>query len=150
MNENPTKNLCYQKRKVILTEDIEINIIEIPKIYKKIGEKENEKLIEWLSFLEAPDSKEVLSYMENNENMKKAKEKLNVISGDAKIRRIAELRKKALMDEKDAEYTGYTNGLEEGKSQTISEMVRKMKEKKTDIKYIMEITGLSEEEIKKI
>ena len=147
-----------KKRKVILTEDIEINIIEIPKIYKKVGEKENQKLIEWLSFLEAPDSKEVLSYMESNENMKKAKEKLNEISGDEKVRRIAELRKKAIMDEKDAEYTGYSNGLEEGIKQGKEEGYREgiikieknMKEKKEKIEYIMEITGLGKEEIEKL
>ena len=147
-----------KKRKVILTEDIEINIIEIPKIYKKVGEKENQKLIEWLSFLEAPDSKEVLSYMESNENMKKAKEKLNEISGDEKVRRIAELRKKAIMDEKDAEYTGYSNGLEEGIKQGkeegyregIIKIAKNMKEKKEKIEYIMEITGLGKEEIEKL
>ena len=149
-----------KKRKVILTEDIEINIIEIPKIYKKVGEKENQKLIEWLSFLEAPDSKEVLSYMESNENMKKAKEKLNEISGDEKVRRIAELRKKAIMDEKDAEYTGYSNGVrieegikqgkEEGYREGIIKIEKNMKEKKEKIEYIMEITGLGKEEIEKL
>ena len=80
------------------------------------------------------------------------------ISGDEKVRRIAELRKKAIMDEKDAEYTGYSNGLEEGIKQGkeegyregIIKIAKNMKEKKEKIEYIMEITGLGKEEIEKL
>ena len=135
----------------MLTDDIEFNIIELPKINKEPKGSEDEKLKEWLNFLENPESKEVQGYMKRNENMKAAREKLNEISKDEKARRIAELRQKAIMDEKEAEYTGYCNGLEEGIKQGIEqrniEIARSMKEEGIDIKHIIKVTGLSEEEI---
>ena len=100
------------------------------------NDKEN-KLKEWLSFLENPESEEVLYYMKNNENIKSAKEKLNTLSEDERVRRLAELREKAIMDEKEAKYTGYTEGRREGREEgrkqgkeaTKKEIAKKMKEK---------------------
>ena len=102
-----------KERKLILTEDMEINIIELPKMYRDKGE-EKEKLKQWLYFLENPESKEVASFMKENENMKQAKEKLDTMSEDARVRRLAELREKAILDEKEAKYTGYCEGKREG------------------------------------
>ena len=146
-----------ERRKIILTEDLEFNIIEVPKMYKEKQEDEK-KLIEWLKFLENPESKEVQRYMKNNENMKEAREKLDKMSKDEKVRRMAELRQKALMDEREAEYTGYSNGVEEGIKQGIRQgiqqgyrkIAKKMKNKGKNINEIIEITGLSEEEINKL
>lgn len=92
---------------------MEINIIELPKMYRDKGE-EKEKLKQWLYFLENPESKEVASFMKENENMKQAKEKLDTMSEDARVRRLAELREKAILDEKEAKYTGYCEGKREG------------------------------------
>ncbi len=82
--------------------------------------------------------------------MKNAKDKLDKISEDERVRRLAELREKAIMDEKEAEYTGYCNGLEEGIERNTKEIAKKMKEKGADIDFIIEVTGLSEEEILKL
>lgn len=143
--------------KIVLTEDLEFNIIEIPKMYKNKQPKE-EELVEWLAFLENPDSEEVRGYMKKNESMKEAREKLDKISKDEKVRRIAELRQKALMDEREAEYTGYSNGLEEGIKRGIKqghkeksiELAKKMKENGIDINLIIKITELNKEEIEKL
>ena len=59
--------------KMILTDLLEIVIIEIPKIYKNKAKKDKRKLLDWLYFLENPESKEVVKIMENNEGVKKAK-----------------------------------------------------------------------------
>ena len=45
-------------------------------------------------------------------------------------------------------YEARRKGLEEGKTEERKEIAKKMKEKGTDITYIIEITGLTEEEIK--
>ena len=140
-----------------MTEDLEFNIIEVPKMYKE-KQARDEKLIEWLKFLENPESKEVQGYMKNNENMKEAREKLDKMSKDEKVKRMAELRQKALMDEREAEYTGYSNGVEDGIKQGIKQgieqgyrkIAKKMKDKGKDIRDMIEITGLSEEEINKL
>ena len=141
-----------------MTDDFELNIIEIPKVYKLKSTGKEKKLKEWLTFLDKPDSKEVSDYMKSNENIKQAKEKLNEMSQDEKVRRLAELREKALMDEREAEYTGYCNGVEDGIKQGIEqgtasskkEIAKKMKMKGTDINFIIEITGLSKEEIEQL
>ena len=44
---------------------------------------------------------------------------------------------------------GKEEGLEQGKKQAQKEIARKMKEQKIDIKEIIKITGLTEEEIEK-
>ncbi len=149
-------------RKIVLTDDLEIHIIQLPKINERKVEGKEQKLKEWLEFLENPDSKEVLNYMNENKNMKEAKEKLNTMSEDERIRKLAELREKAILDEKEAEYTGYCKGEEaglkkgriEGREMGIKDatknIARNMKEKGIDIKTIMEVTNLSKQDIEEL
>ncbi len=149
-------------RKIILTDDFELNIIEIPKVYELKSTGKEKKLKEWLTFLDNPDSKEVSNYMKSNENIKQAREKLNEMSQDEKVRRLAELREKALMDEREAEYTGYCNGVEDGIKRGIEqgikqgstnskkEIAKKMKEENMTVDLIIKLTGLSKEEIEQL
>ena len=51
-------NFCIRKK--VLTDDFELHIIGLPKIKKEKADGKEEKLLEWLSFLENPESKEVL------------------------------------------------------------------------------------------
>lgn len=163
-------------RKNVLTDELEIHIIEIPKVYKLIGEKQKEELVKWLEFIEDPTSKEVEIYMNENEGIKEARNKLEGLSGDERLQKLEELRLKAIMDEKAERRFAIKKGLEEGlkkglekglkeglekgvkkgrekgikegRQQGIKEIAKKMKEKGEDTKYIQEITGLAEEEIK--
>ena len=144
-----------KKRKIILTDDLELHIIELPKVYREKAEGKEIKLKEWLQFLENPESKEVLNYMENNKNMKEAKEKLDTMSEDDRIRKLAELREKAILDKKEIEYTGYCKGKEdgkkegikEGKNKTLKTIIENMKKEGIEIENIIKLTGLSKEEI---
>jgi len=138
------------ERKYILTEDLEFHIIQLSKMYKLNAEGKEKKLIEWLYFLNNPESKEVQGYMKNNESMRQAKEKLDHMSDDKVVRRLAELREKAILDEREAEYTGYTKGKEEGVKEGVKLMAKKMKEEKITLETIMKITNLSKEEIEKL
>ena len=81
---------------------LELYIIEIPKV-KKILEKEtNNELAQQVQFLDNPNEKEVLKVMENNEEIKEAMEELEEVSKIKQLRRIAELKDKAIRDEKNA------------------------------------------------
>ena len=135
--------------KHVLTNDLELHIIELPKRRIVQGDEKAQKLMEWLAFLENPESEEVEKYMEKNVNIKEAKTKLEGISEDKRLQRIAELREKAILDEKEAKYTGYMNGLEEGRK-SIEQIVRRMKKANFSIDTIKEMTGLTEKEIEKI
>ena len=133
-----------KERKLMLTNDLEIHIIELPKM--KLEEGEESELIKWLKFLRDPESREVKKYMSENKEMKKASEKLKVISEDEKMQRIAELRQKAIMDEKAAIRFATEKGIDIGKK----EIAKKMKEEGSDYKFIQKVTGLTEEEIKEL
>ena len=85
--------------------------------------------------------------MKENEGIKEAKEKLEVMSEDERVQKLAELREKAIMDEKAIERFGRKAGKEEGIKEGIKQIAKKMKEKGMDIKLIEEITNLTEEEI---
>ena len=134
------------ERKKVLTDDFELHIIELPKMKKEKADGKEEKLLEWLSFLENPESKEVSSYMERNENMKQAKEKLNTLSADEEVRILAELREKAIRDEKSLKEAYYNEGL----ADKNRENAKKMKERGYKIEEIIEITNLTKEEIEKL
>ena len=96
--------------------------------------------------------------MKNNESMKKAKEKLNTMSEDETIRRLAELREKAILDELEVKAYNYkkgkNDGLEQGRAEGISqnnkEIAKKMKKKGYLVEDIIEITNLPKEEIEKL
>ena len=100
-----------------MTDDFEIHIIELPKIRERKANGKDKKLLEWLSFLENPESKEVTGYMEKNENMKQARERLNTLSADEEMRILAELREKAILDERSLKEGYYNDGIKVGKDE---------------------------------
>lgn len=140
--------------KRILTDRLEIIIIELPKA-KRIYEKDNKnKIVQWMMFLDNPNKQEVVQIMGENKNIKKAIEELEQVSGDEKIQRIAELREKAIRDEKAAlayaKENGYKKGFEQGIEEYKIEIVKNMLRNNMKIKDIEKITGLKQEEINKI
>ena len=124
----------------ILTDKLEIDIIELPKI--KGREKEKDKLLDWLYFLENPKSERVTEKMGENKEIKEATEKLDSLSEDERMQRIADLRLKAIMDEKAI----YAKGLENGKLA----VAKKMLELKISKETIAKATGLTMQEIENI
>lgn len=137
---------------VILTNDFEINIIEIPKVIEQAqnqekGTSEN-KLLVWLHFIQNPDE---VKEMEEIEEIKLAKEELEKIRQDKTAKRIAELREKYIMEVKSSESYGYDKGIEEGekagaKKEKI-EIAKKLLNSGMSIEKIQEIVELTEQEI---
>ena len=195
-------------KQVILTDRLELHIIMLPKVTEnrknqeefrnflnslenqdlergqgKMSKENEDELLDWLTFLIDPDSERVREKMKENEELKEAVEKLEAISEDENMRRVAELREKAIRDEiwfkesgrkmgikegreeglkqgrkkgiqegiqegiKQGLEQGKEQGLEEGKKMKNIENAKKMLEKKIPIETIMEITGLTKEEI---
>jgi predicted transposase/invertase (TIGR01784 family) len=132
----------------VLTDDMEIYIIELPK-FKKNGKKDNEtrKLDSWINFIEKP---EVDTVGEGNEKIKKAKEVLEEISQDEREAYLAELREKYIMDQKAIEGAGFDKGMKQGIEQGIEMTAKKMKQEKISIDTICKVTGLTKEEIEKL
>ena len=153
-------------KELVLTDMLELYIIEVPKV-KKILEKEpNNNLAQWIQFLDNPNEKEVLKSMENNEEIKEAMEELEVISKEKELRRLAELKEKAIRDEKnalahaieDGKNIGIAEGRKEGLKEGLKEVNKKLKDEKIEIakrllkigltvEQITEVTELSKQEI---
>lgn len=139
---------------IILTEKLEIHIIELEKLenIKTLNDTEK-KLLNWCKFIKNPVEVED-SIMSENEEIKKAKEELDKISQDAKERRLAELREKALMDEIAIRDSGFKEGIEqglkEGSQQEKISIAKNLLNLKVDINSISQATGLSVEEIEKL
>ena len=83
-----------EERNIILTDVLRIVIIELPKIYEK--ENEKNELLDWTYFLDKPDSEEVEEIMKENKGIREAKEKLEEVSRDEQMQRIAEWREDAI------------------------------------------------------
>lgn len=118
-----------------------VDIIELSKIYKKNVNKDD-VLLDWLYFIDSPESEEVEKIMEENKGIKEAKTKLEEISNDEIIQRIADWREGAERDEVSIKLTA--------KNEAKKEIAKKMLNKNIPIEEISELTGLSQKEIEKL
>ena len=129
----------YQK--IVLTDVMEIYIIELNK-FKDYKEKSNHNsLNSWIEFIESPEVVDM-----SNKEIQKAKKVLEEISQDEHEQYLAELREKYIMDQKAIEDAGYDKGLKAG----IEHIAKKMLSKKIDLNTISELTGLSIQELKNL
>ena len=147
--------------KIILTDAMEIYIIEIGKFKKYQGTERYKKLDSWIKFIENP---EVIDM--SNKEIVMAKKVLDEISQDEHERYLAEMREKYILDQNATEAAGYDKGLKEGHKKGIEEgikeghekgveegkkeIAKKMLEEKLDIELIEKVTNISKEELKKI
>ena len=148
--EGPYHERCKVMReynKEILTEDLEIHFIQIPKCKK---DDIKTKLDYWMQFIGNISKEGVEKAMEVNKEIKKAKEELEYLTGDEAQRRIAELREKAIRDEKANLRGAREEGMRKGAMKEKKEIAKKLKEMNANIDNIIELTGLTKEEIEKI
>lgn len=135
--------------------------IELPKFRKKNPDM-NDKIDQWICFIDDSNKEAVKMAEKNNVVLKKARKELDYLTGDAAVRRMAELREKWEMDEiavkKNAERIGKEEGRIEGRIEgnvegrmaEKKETAKKLLLKNMKIEEIIEITGLTEEEIKEM
>ena len=123
-------------KEILLTDKLNICIIELPKFKKYAKKSQNVELNSWIKFMNNPKEME---NMENpNKQIEKAKEVLKEISQDEREIYLAELREKYIMDQKAIEDAGYDKGVIAGSEAKTIEVIRKMKEKNIDIEIIKE------------
>ncbi len=147
-----------KKPQLVLTDKEEIVILELEKVRKAYEKCKEDKKAQWMLFLDDPNTKEVKEIMEKNEDIKDAVVTVHEMSEDEKLRRLAELREKAIMDEKAIRRAGYKRGMEDGMEagKTLGEknekikMAKRLKEMGMEVEKILEVTELSEEEIEEI
>ena len=136
-----------------MTDYFEIIIIEIPKVVKAYQKTPNDEVLQWMLFLDNPEKEEVARIMEENKDIKEAKEELERISQDDILRRKALNRTLEIADrlqlKKEAE-----EALEKGKNIGLkvktNEVVIKLKEMNLPIEQIAKAVELNEEDVKAI
>lgn len=135
----------------VLTNKLQLHYIQLPKFRAKC-KRISSKLEEWLTFIENENLEAIK--MSNNENIKKAEAELEYLTGDEETRRLAYLREKAIRDEISAmnwaKKDGMQKGMKKGMEKTKKEHAKKMLAKNIDIDLIIEITGLTREEIENL
>ena len=99
------KTICIL---IILTDVLELYIIELPKFTRCSGKEKYAELDEWIKFIEKPG---VIDMENTNKEVKKAKEVLEEISQDEHERYLTELRQKYILDQKAIEDAGYDKRL---------------------------------------
>ncbi len=150
--------------------------IELSKFRKQNPDMTN-PLNQWLSFLDMERGDLLEMAKKKNEKVKKAVENYEVLTGDAEVKRLAEIKLMADLEEKAALASARENGtkrgqelglkqgkelgLKQGKELGLKqgqelglkegkrEIARKLLEMKMPIEEIIKITGLSENDIKK-
>ena len=158
--------------KKVLTEMLELHIIELPKLIKALDNEQidkNDKLQIWAKFLLYPE-KVGEEDMKENEDIKEAKNELSKIQQDERERELARLRMKHIMDEKaikqyanevgkeegrreglkEGKKEGIKEGIKEGRLQKQLEIAKKMLDSKIKLEEIIKFTGLTREELEKI
>lgn len=139
--------------KIILTDAMEIYIIEIGKFKKYQGTERYKELDSWIKFIDNPEVVDM-----SNKEIMMAKKVLDEISQDEHERYLAEMREKYILDQNATEAAGYDKGLKEGIKQGHEkgveegkkEIAKKMLEEKLDIELIQRVTNISKEELKKM
>ena len=144
--------------KRILTDRLELIIIELPKARRMYKTNPSNTICQWMLFLDNPNQKEVVQIMKENKDINKAIDELEQVSGNEKLRRIAELKEKYIRDEQASiEYAqdegyrqGEENGRAKGRTEEKSKIAQNMLKENVNIELISKVTGLSIDEIEKL
>ena len=118
----------------------------------------NSKIDQWLLFIDDEEKELVKMAEEKNQTLQKAREEMNYLTGDAAVRRLAELREIWELDynsdinyaREKGEKSGLKRGRKEGEQKKSIEIAKKLLKLQMPIEQISEITSLTEEEINNI
>ena len=139
---------------LVLTDSIEICILELDKVKNTYYKNKLDKKAQWMLFLDDPNSREVKEIMEKNNDIKDAVIEVHERSKDEQLRRLAELKEKAIMDEKAIYKAGKLRGEKEGISQgelkKSIEIIKNLYSMNLPIFQIAQAVDMSETEVKKI
>ena len=132
--------------KTVLTDALELYIIELPKFNITNLDNSQKLLNSWIKFIKNPE--EVIDMP--NSKVKKAQQVLEEISQDGRERYLAELRQKYIMDQTSMKNYAYKEGMEAGIKQNQIDIIKKMVKKKMDINTISDLTNIPVNEINKL
>lgn len=129
--------------------EIEIHVIELKKFRKENIMKPKNKEF-WLWFIDYT-KREMVEMADSLEEIRKAKaEYEKMIEGNEALQHLLSREELAEWDRNSMRAEAREEGLEEGRKEAKLETAKKLLEKGMDIEIIMEVTGLTKEEIEKL
>ena len=138
-----------------MTDYLEIIIIEIPKVVKAYHKTPDDAVLQWMLFLDNPEKEEVARIMEENKDIKEAKEELERISQDDILRRKALNRTLEIADrlqmKEDLEEA--KKELKEAKKEVENEkkkVIKNLHKLNIPIEQIAQAVELTEKEVEEI
>ena len=152
-------NIMERKnRELMLTDKLELRIIELNKAREEYEKDKTNKKAQWMMFINDPNEGEVQEIMNENKEIEEAVVVIKEMTEDEKLERLAMLRQKAIMDEKaiyaagldKGELRGKEVGIKEGEKRKQLEVAKKMKKEGLPLDLIQKITELTKEEIEKL
>ncbi|MFZ7807492.1 Rpn family recombination-promoting nuclease/putative transposase [Bacillus thuringiensis] len=150
-----TGKLWNIQQQQLLSDDIEIHIVEIPKLLQQWREEKvnpwEDSFVRWLLLLPANEDEHLTHTLEaiamnQDPILQKAMDKWEHMSQDASFRKEYEAREKALMDEAASIAHALNKGIQQGKRQMILGMHRLQ----IPIETIAQASELTIEEVQKI
>ena len=147
--------LCEKNHpNLVLTDSIEICILELDKVKNTYYKNKLDKKAQWMLFLDDPNSREVKEIMKKNNDIKDAVIEVHERSKDEQLRRLAELKEKAIMDEKAiykaGRLRGEKEGITQGQLEKSIEIIKNLLSMDFTVSQIAQAVDMSEEEVKKI
>ena len=147
--------LKNNKSNDLLTNLLEYHFIELPKFEKSKDSNENDiKLSQWLNFINGRERGKVKMAIKENNNVAKAQQKYEYLTGDEELKRIEEITLFTNLDKNTqiarAKQEGIQEGIQEGAQSTKKDLIKNMLANKMDIELIMKVVNLTKEEILKI
>ena len=122
-----TFHILEKDRKIALTEDLEIHIVELDKFFKSLENLETE-LEAWIYLLKESSNlrgKAMKSLEKRSPSIKKAISELKNISRSSRSRELYEARRKAELDYNSGMMGAYRKGLQEGIEKGIEQGIEK-------------------------
>ena len=156
-----TVRVASRHRDYELNNSVKYYYIELEK-FRKQNPDMDEKLNQWLAFIDMERGDLLEMAKKNNKEIKNAIEGYEVLTGDAEVKRLAEIRLMSELEEKAALASaidkgtligmekGEKIGMEKGKKNEKIEIAKKMLSSKMSNEQIMDLTGLSIQEIEEL
>ena len=137
---------------LILTDYFEIIIIELPKVVKAYHKTPNDEVLQWMLFLDNPEKEEVSRIMEENKDIKEAKEELDRISQDDLLRRRVLNRTLEIADklQMKKELEEAKKEAQQARENERKDIIKNLHKLNIPIEQISKAVNLSEKEIKEI
>ncbi|ODA40465.1 Rpn family recombination-promoting nuclease/putative transposase [Desulfosporosinus sp. BG] len=128
-----------------LTDILEVHFLEIIKLANMaIPRDENDRIVEWMEFLDAKSKGVIEMLAEKNKDIKKAYDLLQIISKDEKARMLYDAREAELRDQLTRIEAAENKGKAEGKA----EVAKNLLDLGMEVSTVAKVAGMTEEEVK--